>query len=225
MTKNLKTLELLIAEDDDILRTLFVKQIGDYFFNIYEARDGEEAWKIYKDHKPSVIFLDIEMPKLNGIDLAKKIRNIDNQTLIVIITSHSDKEKILEAIELNLVKYLIKPVRLKDMLMLLDSIKLKIDKTQMVSFANSMLWDLEKKILIGKEGEIKLTKCEIRLLDLLTSKNGKIFSNEDIFSYVWYDDFDREYNVSSIKILIRNIRKKLPPNAIINIYGEGYKLN
>jgi DNA-binding response OmpR family regulator len=72
---------------------------------------------------------------------------------------------------------------------------------------------------------VKLTKNERRLLELLSTDKNKVFSFFEIFDYISYDDFDKEYDANQIRALVKLIRKKIPKKSIINVYGEGYRFN
>ena len=115
MTKKLyKNIKILYIEDDEIARENGLEYLENFFENIYEASDAIIALQLYEKHKPDIIITDIQMPKLNGLEFVKRIRQKDKKTQIIIITAFSDKDYLLKAIELGLVKYLVKPVREKE---------------------------------------------------------------------------------------------------------------
>ena len=99
-------ISILIAEDEKELLEPMVEYLELFFTNVYWARDGLSAYEKYLKHKPDIVIADINMPRLDGLSLAKQIRDNDKITKIIIATAHSEQEKLLKAIELNLVKYL-----------------------------------------------------------------------------------------------------------------------
>ncbi len=215
---------LLYAEDDIISRTLYLDYFSAYFKNIYTAKNGQEALTLYKEKKPDVIILDIYMPILTGLDVCKKIRENDQETKIILLTAHTNKDLLLEAIELGLTTYLEKPITRKQ----LDQAFLKLSSDMELSSHiliadNSnkpFFWDKETRELSCCSNRITLTKKEKLLLELLATTLHKQVSYEKIYQTVWFEDYNMEnYNELSIRTLIKKLRKKLPKNTIKNTYG------
>jgi len=196
---------------------------------IYCANDGEDGYNLYLSQKPDIILLDINMPKIDGLTLAKKIRQIDKDVKIIITTSYAEQEKLLQAIELYLIRYIIKPIELnvlKDAIhKAIDEIEKSQDNQKIFLLDKDVLWDAKSQLLISHNKEIKLTKNERKLLELLSRDKNKVFTFFEIFDYLSYDDFDKEYDANQIRALVKLIRKKIPKNAIMNVYGEGYRFN
>ena len=113
LKEKLKTLTLLYAEDEEGIRKNIADSLRYYLKEVYEASNGEEGYLVYKEKTPSIILSDIHMPILNGIDFIKKVRQEDRITPVVMITAHTDKEYLLEAVELHMEKYLVKPIELE----------------------------------------------------------------------------------------------------------------
>ena len=108
MNIDVKEYDILFIEDEEAIRANYVKYLQRHFRNVYEAQDGEEAYEIYKKKKPHILVVDINIPKLNGIELLKKIREDDHTTKALMLTSHTDTNYLLDAASLQLTKYLIK---------------------------------------------------------------------------------------------------------------------
>ena len=221
---------ILYAEDDIKIRKNYVMFLENYFDNIYEADDGQEALKIYKDKKPDVILVDITMPVVNGLDLVKSIRKTDTDTPVLILSAHSHKEYLFDAIKLNLVDYLIKPI---NRIEFKDVIESTIDKISKVSFSHedqkvmilkTCYWNRETRLLFHKDKIVDLTKNERILFELLLSKKNQIVKPFEIASYVW-DNQNDNVNDASIRNLVKRLRKKLPFDIVQSIYGSGYILN
>jgi DNA-binding response OmpR family regulator len=170
------------------------------------------------------------MPKLDGLSLAKKIRAIDKEVKIIITTSYADQEKLLEAIELSLVKYILKPVDPEILKETIFKAKKEIEregeeKKKLFLLDNDMVWNAtDEKLILNKE-EIKLTKNERRLLTLLSTQPNKVYTFFEIFDYLSHDDFYKEYDANQIRALVKLVRKKVPKSSILNVYGEGYRFN
>ncbi len=230
MAKSLKKYTLLLVEYEEKDRIDYSLYFKKFFKTVYEAIDGESGYQLYKKYRPDVLFLNMHLPKLSGLDLAQKIREEDKNIKIIMVSISSNNEELIKVIELKLSKYLLKPISKKNLknslIKLIEEFKeLKKKSEKLFYFGDNIIWNQDRLYLTKDGEEIKLTKNEIRLLSLLTSTKDKIFSNEDIFATVWEDDFDKEFSIDSIKTLIKGIRKKLPKDTICNIYGEGYRLN
>ena len=111
-----KKYTILYVEDDEGVRTINSRFLQRMFNELYLAVDGEEAYELYNKYSPDIILTDINMPRLNGIDLSKRIRENDSSVKIIISTAFSDKKYLLDAIELNLEKYIIKPLNSRNLL-------------------------------------------------------------------------------------------------------------
>jgi len=224
-------LTLLYIEDDEDIQAIYLDGIQTLIKTIHCAKDGEEGYQRYLETKPDIILLDINMPKLDGLSLAKKIREIDKEVKMIITTSHAQQDKLLQAIELYLVKYILKPIDpqiLKDALLKAVS-EIEEHRSQLKNriflLDAGVLWNTKEEQLTKNNVEIKLTKNERRLLSLLSSDKSRVFSFFEIFDHLSYDDFDKEYDANQIRALVKLIRKKIPKESIINVYGEGYRFN
>lgn len=101
---------VLYVEDEDGVRRGFVKALKRYAKEVYEAQNGEEGLDLYKQYLPDIVVTDIKMPKMNGIDMSKAIKEINSKQSIIVTTAHSESEYLLEAIKLQLDGYILKPV-------------------------------------------------------------------------------------------------------------------
>jgi DNA-binding response OmpR family regulator len=210
---------------------IYAVQLENLIENIIYAGDGQEGYELYLIHKPDIILLDINMPKLDGISLAKKIREIDREVKIIITTSYSDQDKLLAAIELSLVKYILKPIDpklLKETVLKAKNEILSEDKKEekkIFILENKTIWNATDEKLTLKNEEIKLTKNERRLLTLLSTSPNRVYTFFEIFDHLSHDDFYKEFDTNQIRALVKLIRKKIPKDAILNVYGEGYRFN
>ncbi|RXK13880.1 DNA-binding response regulator [Halarcobacter mediterraneus] len=219
---------VLYAEDDENVRKNYVLYLENFFDKIYEADNGLDALNLYKDKKPDILLLDITMPKLNGLEVIRKIRELDNTTPIIVLSAHSHKEYLFEAIKLNLVDYLIKPINRNEFKEVIEnSIKRLEDESlnedTKVVINNKCYWDSRSRILFFKEKIVDLTKNERILFELMLNKKNQIVKPTEISSYVW--NTKNDVNDASIRNLVKRLRKKLPVDIIDSIYGSGYILS
>ena len=151
LKKYYKNIKILYVEDDEIARENGIEYLENYFELIYDASDAIKALQLYEKYKPDIIITDIQMPKLNGLEFVKRIRQKDKKTQVIIITAFSDKDYLLKAIELGLVKYLVKPVREKEFeeALFLCINALEKDETNIIQLDEITFFDtFNKKVLI-----------------------------------------------------------------------------
>jgi len=228
---SLNPLTLLYIEDDQDIRSIYSAQLTSFVDTIIYAEDGQAGYELYLSKKPDIILLDINMPKLDGISLATKIREVDKDVKIIITTSYADQDKLLQAIELSLVKYILKPIEPNILKEAILKAKSEIESTQngtekkVFVLSNEMVWNYSEEKLFKNATEVKLTKNERRLMTLLSQKPNKVYTFFEIFDYLSYDDFYKEFDANQIRALVKLVRKKVPKESILNVYGEGYRFN
>ncbi len=224
MTKKLyKNIKILYVEDDEIARENGLEYLENFFENIYEASDAIIALQLYEKHKPDIIITDIQMPKLNGLEFVKRIRQKDKKTQIIIITAFSDKDYLLKAIELGLVKYLVKPVREKEFeeALFLCINALERNESNIVKLDEFTFFDTFNKNLISNNEIVKLRAKELDFLELLIKNKNRYVTYEEIENYVWDDSVMTK---DALKTLVKNIKTKIPKDLILNLTNSGYKI-
>ncbi len=230
---NKKKINLLYIEDDKDIQEIYLEVIEQEVDIVHLAYDGEEGYEVYLATKPDIILLDINMPKLDGLSLAKKIREIDSEVKIIITTAYGEQEKLLQAIELYLIKYILKPIDPAILIEALQKAKNEIFASQkeeeptvkIFTLDETTTWHFDTEKLYENDAEVKLTKNERRLLKLLSTNKNKVFTFFEIFDHISYDNFDKHYDAGQVRALVKLLRKKIPKESILNIYAEGYRFN
>lgn len=217
--------KILYAEDDDTTRENYKVVLEHYFKNVYTAKDGEEAYKKYIELSPDILLLDINMPKVSGLEVARKIKKLNKNIQIIMLTAYSEKDNLLDAIDIQVNKYLIKPVKIHEFE---KAIELIIDNlssvNNMLEFENNIYWDLNNSILYKDDKKIKLSKKEEELFKLLTANSQQTLSSYDIINHLWPDNINKEYDTKPLRSLIFRIKSKLGTKIIESIYDMGYVL-
>ena len=213
---------VLIVEDDEILNSFLVEYMQNHFNEVYTSFDGEVALELYKKYNPVLLITDINMPKLSGIELIKKIREIDKEICIVVISAYADTNRLLEVIPLNLVKYLVKPVKSDDIKKVISDIKKNLQYDELIKLDIDLLFNIKTKQLTYKKDEIKLSKYEKDLISLLLQTPNNCVTYNTISQYVYELE---EYSQNSLFSMIKRLRKKLPTDIITTCHKEGYKIN
>ena len=221
--KEFKNIKILYVEDEDNIRENAVFYLKRLFDIVFEAKDAFEALEIIEQKNPHIIITDINMPKLNGLELIKNIRKKDSKIAIIVLSAYTKTDYLLEAIELGLVKYLVKPIRHETIYPVLTQCvkKIKNDNSNIKYFSKDCYFDSLNKKLIKDEIDVKLASKELDLLSLLCENKNQTVFYETIEAVVWNDSFMSE---DAIRSVARNLRKKLPRNCLENFSKIGYKI-
>lgn len=221
--ERLQTMTILYAEDEEGIRKNIADALRYYTKEIYEAANGEEALNIYEEKKPNIILTDIHMPIMDGIEFVKTIREENKRIPIVMITAHTDKEYLLEAVELKMEKYIVKPIDIDELFEALEKCieQLSVNRIVQLEVNEDYTYDYDKKELSYKDEHIKLNKKELVFLELLISNQNRVVTYDELQEYVWGDDVMTD---SALRSLVRNLRKKIPTDIIFNLSGIGYRL-
>ncbi|NPA27520.1 MAG: response regulator transcription factor [Epsilonproteobacteria bacterium] len=216
----LKNSSLLLVEDDKRVGESFAKVLRLYLKEVFLAHDGEEGFRLYKEKNPDILITDVRMPKLNGIELIKKIRRENSKIPIIITSAYSDQDYLLEAIKLSLIEYIIKPMKEEDLKRVLkESAKQLSNSSNLFFIQEGLFYDYKNKIFIRNGKKVTLTKKEIELVELLLLNRGNLVTKEKIENTLYSYE---EAPPSALKNIIFKLRKKLP-NDIIKTYGKlGY---
>jgi len=223
--KRLGKYTALVVDDDLESLDGMVDYFSLLFAKIYKSSNAQDALELMNLKKPSIIFTDIEMPEIDGFSFISEIKKNGNSAPIVIISAYDDKEKLLKAIKLDIVDYLIKPLtseKLKSSLNLCVK-RLELSKG-IICLRDGLFWDKETNILMSQNKPIKLTPSEVKLLKILIKSVNMPVDSEEIFYYMW-GDTQKAYNPKNVRNIIYGLRKKLESFDLIqNIYGSKYMI-
>lgn len=217
---------ILIAEDDRESNDYLTLFLSKKCQQVLSAYDGQEAWRLYEEYIPDLIFTDIEMPKLDGLKLIEKIRQHDRTTPIVILSAYSDIQYLFQAIPLQLEEYILKPITFEKV----DSFLKKMNTKEMQKLSRKVVINKTKKTYydyasktarIG-EHSISLANLEITLLELLLDNQREIVSYSEIEEILYGTALN---NRNAIKCLVKNLRAKIPTITIRSIPKIGYSLS
>lgn len=188
---------------------------------IIYSNNQTSALVIYEEKFPNIVIVDIDLLNSNGIDLIKLIRKKNKNIPILVITKNKEVSNLIEAIKLNLIDYLLKPIDINKLIFSLNQMAKIIlnrgDITTMVK--NDIRYNyVEKSVLKNDRTEV-LTKTESRLLELLLVNKNKIVSIQEIKRVIWSE---KEVSESAFKSLLNRLSKKIGKDTISNSFGIGY---
>ncbi len=214
----LKTKKVLYVEDEaDVLRNIS-ELLGNFFDTFYTASDGVEAWEIFRANSIDVALIDIELPRLNGLELIRRIRAVNKDIPIVIISAYTKTDYLLESVELHLDKYIIKPLTSKKIHTLLSKLNEDFSNENILELAPDVLINNEHLTIIYDGNIQNLSVREISFLRLLGRKG--VVTYDEIMT-LWGENIPTE---NAIRSFVRHLRKKIPEGLIENRSGIGYAL-
>jgi DNA-binding response OmpR family regulator len=218
----LRETSILLVEDELTLATLLRDAIGDQFDRFILAHDGEDGLEKAHIFQPDIVITDITMPKMNGLEMSTKLRETSPDLPIVILSAYSQKEYLLEAIDVGITKYLIKPFDPDELMEIVCKLAKIIQNDHNVPLLPPFHFNLDNKKLFKDDIMINLSKRENRFISLLLNSPNYFMSPEDIKSKLW-----NENNVADerLRVFINRLRKKTSTDLIGNIVGQGYVLN
>lgn len=223
-------MQTLLLEDDPVLSSEIALFLGSKSVKTDIADDGEKFLELFSAKKYDIFLLDINVPKINGLDICKKIRETNADTPIIIISAYDGIEEKKEAFLRAADDYLVKPFLLEELLLRINShlrkITPKSDEKEKIVVDDLIIYPEDSKVFRGGE-EIVLTVKEFQLLELLARANGRTLSKQYISDEVWKNQFQSTNN--AIEVYINFLRKKIDKNFKTKLIhtrpGFGYYLS
>ena len=221
-----KPRKILIADDEPDILEIVSYNLGKEGYEIYTAKDGNEAIERAKQLHPDLIILDIMMPKKTGVEVCQILRSqpIFQDTLIIFLTALSDEASQIKGLETGADDYVNKPISPKVLVSRVNALFRRTNNNKetgkSIQLGNINI-DPVKFLVTIDDKEIILAKKEFELIYLLASRPGRVFLRNEILSQVWGNDVivgDR-----TIDVHIRKVRQKLGVDCITTVKGVGYK--
>ncbi|OIR12686.1 phosphate regulon transcriptional regulatory protein PhoB [mine drainage metagenome] len=215
---------ILIADDEPDILEIVSYNLGKEGYEVYTAKDGNEAIERAKQLNPDLIILDVMMPKKTGVEVCSILRSqsIFQETLIIFLTALNDEASHIKGFETGADDYVSKPISPKVLVSRVNALFRRVNKDEgkTVTIGNISIDPVKFMVAIDGKDAV-LAKKEFELLYLLASKPGRVFLRNEILSQVWGTDVivgDR-----TIDVHIRKIRQKLGVDCITTVKGVGYK--
>ena len=216
---------ILVVEDDKNLRKLITTYLQRNKYNTYEATNGEEALNVLDQSYIDLIVSDIMMPKMDGYELIKSLREAKYDVPILIITAKSEIEGKKEGFLLGADDYMVKPIDIEEMLL---RIQVLLRRSKSASEKKIQIGDLllnyNQLSVIKKDKVYNLAQKEFYLLYKLLSTPNTIFTRQELIEEVWGLESDSDYRTVDVHIKrIREKMKDVDEFEIVTIRGIGYK--
>ncbi len=219
---------VLIVDDDPKLLKMLQRTLVYENLNVLTANNGLEALPLVSTHSPDLIILDWMMPKMDGLTFVQKLRDEENQTMILMLTARDAIENRVEGLESGADDYLVKPFAPAELVARVHAMLRRVEakpENQKVAYADVSLDPSTREARRG-EIELSLTVTEFNLLHMLLRHPRQVLERRQILNDVWGYDFGGDDNV--LEIYIGYLRKKLEagggPRLIHTMRGVGYVL-
>lgn len=224
LDNKLKKYSVLYAEDDEGIRKSYEMILRKLCGPLRCATDGNEAFSLYSEKKPDILITDIKMPYIDGLQLIKKIRNVDKDIRILMTTAYTDEQYTLQAIELDISRYLVKPVMLENLKGALYKCVREIEdrNPEQICFENGLVYNIPLKNITSVKGEVALTNIESRILEILIENRGRIVRYEKFETEIWRNEY---MSKETLRSHIKFLRKKVGNDSIKSAKGLGYFIN
>lgn len=215
-------MKILIVEDEDMIREGISDYLTDCGYETIQAADGLEALEQFSNHQVALILLDIQMPKLNGLEVLSEIRK-SSQVPVLMLTAFQDEEYKMSAFAALADGYLEKPFSLSLLKVRVDAIfKRYYDTGRIFTYRDTEVdFDSYSAKVAGQE--VAVNAKELEILDYMVRNEGRALTRSQIIDAVWKmtDEvpFDRV-----IDVYIKELRKKLDLDCILTVRNVGYKL-
>lgn len=228
----MNNIKILLAEDELALAHIVRESLEDRNFKVILCHDGKQALQSYEQHQPDILVLDVMMPKIDGFEVARKVRTTDNKTPIIFLTARSQTKDVINGFELGANDYLKKPFSVEELIVrikvLLTSNRMlvpEVKNTNKYYRLGSLVFDADRNMISQDANKWAITARESELLHLLYQNKHQVVAKSVLLNTIWGND--NIFNARSLDVFITRLRKHLevdPNIQIINIRGVGYKL-
>ena len=201
-------MKILLAEDEVDLNNVVTRYLKKNGYNVDSVLDGEEALDYLEYSEYDLVILDIMMPKVDGFEVIKKLRDKGNHTSVLMLTARDSADDKVKGLDLGADDYIVKPFDFNELMARIRAVvRRKYGNSSNKLVIGDLILDTSEKSVTRAGKQIELTGKEYEVLEYLMQSKNRILSRDQIKEHVW--DFDYEGDSNIIDVLIKNIRKKI----------------
>ena len=219
--------KILIADDEKEIVRLLQMYLEADDITVLEAYDGQQAVDIVRDNDVDLALVDIMMPKMDGYQVIKQIRQQDRYIPVMVISAKVTLSDRVLGMDIGADDYITKPfeplevaAKVRAQLRRLNAAVQQVQPKNMIT-VGSLILDLDECTFIKDDSATELTKAEFKVLELLMSQPRRVFTKEQIYESAWYDDGAVDDN--TIRVIISRLRDKIGTEHIRTVRGLGYR--
>ena len=220
-------MKLLVVEDEPRMLELLRRGLTEEGHNVTCAADGAEGWELAHAYEFDAIVLDLMLPKMNGFDIAKKLRQERIVTPVLMLTAKDSVPDVVRGLDAGADDYLTKPFTFNELLARLRALQRRASsRPQNRLKVGDLVLDPESREVSRAGVPITLTRTEYSLLERLMYRAGKVVPRNTLIEAVW--GFDREIEENTLDAFVRLLRHKVDreglPKLILTVRGVGYMI-
>ena len=201
-------MKILLAEDEVDLNNVVTRYLKKNGYSVDSVLDGEEALDYLEYGEYDLVILDIMMPKVDGFEVIKKLRDKGNHTSVLMLTARDSADDKVKGLDLGADDYIVKPFDFNELMARIRAVvRRKYGNSSNRLVIGDLILDTSEKSVTRAGKQIELTGKEYEVLEYLMQSKNRILSRDQIKEHVW--DFDYEGDSNIIDVLIKNIRKKI----------------
>ena len=217
-------MKILLLEDDIALADIISEYLEDNNFELDIVYDGEEALSQAYETRYDLYIFDVNVPAIKGFDLLKMLRDNEDTTPTIFVTSLNDIEDVSKGFESGADDYLKKPFELAELLLRVKNIQKRSftqQRSSLIEIDKNIIFDIDTELLIINNESISLPQKELKLLKHFLQHPNEVITFENLYQVLW--DYDEEGSAESLRAHIKNLRKHFTEDMIQNLRGVGYR--
>jgi two-component system, OmpR family, KDP operon response regulator KdpE len=220
-------LRVLVVDDEPPIRKLLRMGLSTQGYEILDAPNGKTALELMA-RKPDLVILDLGLPDIQGLELLRRIRELNEAVPIVVLSSRGDETAKVQALDLGADDYVTKPFGMDELLARMRAAlrhQLQVHGERPIFHVGDLSADLVRRIVKVGDREVKLSPKEYELLRVLVQHAGKVLTHKFLLKELWDDLTDAQY----LRVYVRQLRRKIEadaerPHFILSETGIGYRL-
>jgi len=215
-----------VADDDEAICDTIEDALHLAGYLTMRARDGQMALDRVRSDRPDLVILDVNMPKLDGFEVLRKMRSLSITTPAILLTARHEREDAVTGLKLGADDYVKKPFGLEELLLRVAAVLRRVNgESDSALVCGTISLSVARHEVVCAENDIDLSPTEFRLLEYLMENKNRVLTKQQILDAVWGIDFDSSTTV--VETFVSYLRKKMSPeidNMLVTVRGIGFKL-
>ena len=217
---------ILVADDDEAVCDTIEDALHLAGYLTMRAKDGQMALDRVRSDRPDLVILDVNMPKLDGFEVLRKMRSLSISTPAILLTARHEREDAVTGLKLGADDYVKKPFGLEELLLRVAAVLRRVNgESDSALMCGSISLSVARHEVVCAGNVIDLSPTEFRLLEYLMENKNRVLTKQQLLDAVWGIDFDSSTTV--VETFISYLRKKMSPeidNMLVTVRGIGFKL-